>query len=149
MGRWRRFCCYPYSRWRKPFVDFREIGPQLQRLTSIWMPKASTTAKPEPAVGFGIPGDGRSLYMLENHGSGNLTREEILEPAIRIAEEGFYISTYTANAISTHTGSKLPEMQKIYWDENGLPYEGYILKNPDFAKTLRIIAEGKRRLLQN
>ncbi|MGI6698815.1 MAG: gamma-glutamyltransferase [Christensenellales bacterium] len=131
------------------FVDFREIGPAAATFDLYLDAEGKYNRKAGTGgLASGIPGDVAGLlYMLENHGSGNLTREEILEPAIRIAEEGFYISTYAANAISNayEKAQNFPEMQKIYWDENGLPYEeGHILKNPDFAKTLRIIAEKGR-----
>lgn len=131
------------------FVDFREIAPAAATFDLYLDAEGKYNRKAGTGgLASGIPGDVAGLlYMLENHGSGNLTREEILEPAIRIAEEGFYISTYAANAISNayEKAQNFPEMQKIYWDENGLPYEeGHILKNPDFAKTLRIIAEKGR-----
>ena len=128
------------------FVDFREIAPAAATLDLYLDAEGKSNGKTMTGgLASGIPGDVAGLlYMLENYGSGKLSREEILEPAIRIAEEGLYVSTYAAIAITDayEKATNFPEMQKVYWDENGLPLEaGVILKNPDFGKTLRLIAE--------
>lgn len=131
------------------FVDFREIAPKGAVLDLYLDEEGKSNGKiVNGGLASGIPGDVAGLlYMLENHGSGNLTRQEIMEPAIRIATEGLYVSTYAANSIADafEKATNFPEMQKVYWDENGLPLEaGTILKNPDFAKTLQLIADQGR-----
>ncbi len=128
------------------FVDFREIAPAAATLDLYLDAEGKNNGNTMlGGLASGIPGDVAGLlYMLENYGSGKLTREEIMAPAIRIAEEGLYISAYAASSITDayEKATQFPEMQKVYWDENGLPLEaGVVLKNPDFAKTLKIIAE--------
>ncbi len=128
------------------FVDFREIAPAAATLDLYVDAEGKSNGKTMTGgLASGIPGDVAGLmYMLDHYGSGNLTRQEIMEPAIRIATEGLYISRYAATSITDayDKGVAFPAMQKVYWDENGLPLEeGVILKNPDFAKTLTLIAE--------
>ena len=128
------------------FVDFREIAPKAATLDLYIDAEGKSNGKTMTGgLASGIPGDVAGLlFMLENYGSGDLSRQEIMEPAIRIATEGLYVSTYAANAITDayDKATTFPAMQKVYWDENGLPLEqGVILKNPDFAKTLALIAE--------
>lgn len=131
------------------FVDFREIAPAAATLDLyVDAEGKSNGATQKGGLASGIPGEvAGMLYLLENYGSGNLTREEVMAPAIRIAEEGFTVSQYCANAIADAYGDAVtyPEMQKVYWNEDGLPYDvGDIITNPDLAKALKkIAAEGK------
>ena len=128
------------------FIDFREVAPAAATLELYLDAEGKPNGKTrEGGLASGVPGDVAGLlYLLENYGSGTLSRGDILAPAIRIATEGFYVSNYAAIAITDayEKATKFPEMQKVYWDENALPIEqGTILKNPDFAKTLQILAK--------
>ncbi len=128
------------------FIDFREVAPAAATLELYLDAEGKPNGKTrEGGLASGVPGDVAGLlYLLDNYGSGTLSRGDILAPAIRIATEGFYVSNYAAIAITDayEKATKFPEMQKVYWDENGLPIEqGTVLKNPGFAKTLQIIAE--------
>jgi gamma-glutamyltranspeptidase/glutathione hydrolase len=126
------------------FVDFREVAPAAATLDKYvdenGEPNGNTQ---EGGLASGVPGECAGLlYMLENYGT--MTRAEVMEPAIRIAREGFTVSTYCANAISDayETAQKYPEMQKVYWDENELPYgAGSVINNPDLADTLQKISD--------
>ena len=83
-----------------------------------------------------------ALSALEKYGT--MSRQEVMEPAIRMATEGFTVSAYCANAIADayETAQKFPEMQKVYLDEMGLPFEaGSVINNPDLAKALTMISE--------
>ena len=127
------------------FVDFREKAPAAAS-HRLFM-KADGTADQEAFDSGGmaccVPGDVAGLlYMLEHYGT--MDRGEVLEPAIRIASEGFVVSSYCAEAIAEAYGlcEQFPEMQKLYWDKNGQAYKaGDILVNPDLAGTLQKIAE--------
>lgn len=129
------------------FIDFREVAPAAATL-DLYVNEDGTSNGNTKAGGLasGVPGEvAGMLYLLEHYGSGNLTRQEVMEPAIRIATEGFTVSQYCANAISDaySTAKTYPEMQKVYWNELGLPYEaGDVITNPDLAKTLQKIADG-------
>lgn len=128
------------------FVDFREIAPKAVDLKLYLNEEGKSNGKTKTGgLASGTPGDVAGLlYLHEHYGSGKLTRAEVMEPAIRIAEEGFIVSTYAAIAITDAVGKaeEFPAMKKVYFDENGLPIEqGVLLKNPDMGKTLRIIAE--------
>jgi len=131
------------------FIDFREVAPAAATL-DLYLNEDGTPNGNTKSGGLasGVPGEvAGMLYLLENYGSGNLTRQEVMEPAIRIATEGFTVSRYCANAISDaySTAQTFPEMQKVYWSDLGLPYEeGDVITNPDLAKALQKIAdEGK------
>lgn len=129
------------------FIDFREIAPANATLDLYLGEDGKSNGNTMTGgLASGIPGDVAGLlYMLENYGT--MTRQEVLAPAIRIATEGFEVSAYCANAISDayEKAVQFPEMQKVYWNELGLPYEaGDVITNPDLAKLLQKIAdEGK------
>ena len=131
------------------FVDFREIAPMNATL-DLYLGEdgKSNGSTMTGGLASGTPGDVAGLlYMFENYGSGKLTRQEVMEPAIRIATEGFEVSQYCANAIADayEAMQSSPDAQAIYWNKDGLPKEvGDIITNPDLAKTLQKIAdEGK------
>ena len=127
------------------FVDFRETAPGAAA-HRLFM-REDGTANMEVFASGGlaccVPGDvAGMLYILEHYGT--MSRQEVLEPAIRIASEGFVVSPYCAGAIAEarEMAVKYPEMQKIYWNRKGLPYQaGDVITNPDLAGTLKKIAD--------
>ena len=129
------------------FIDFREVAPAAATLDLYLDAEGKSNGNTMTGgLASGVPGEvAGMLYLLENYGT--MTRQEVMEPAIRIATEGFAVSQYCANAISDayETALEFPEMQKVYWTEEGLPYEtGDVIVNPDLAKALQKIAdEGK------
>ncbi len=75
-----------------------------------------------------------------------MDRKDVIQPAIDLAENGFVVTKNFANMIADTYDkiNRFPATADIYLKE-GLPYEeGDILKNPDLANTLRIIAEEGR-----
>ena len=129
------------------FVDFREIAPAAATLDLYLDAEGNSNGSTvSGGLASGVPGDVAGLlYLLENYGT--MSRQEVMEPAIRIATEGFTVSQYCANAISDayEKAVEFPEMQEVYWNDLGLPYEvGDVITNPDLAKALQKIAdEGK------
>lgn len=129
------------------FVDFREIAPAAATLDLYLDAEGKSNGNTvSGGLASGVPGDVAGLlYLLENYGT--MSRQEVMEPAIRIATEGFTVSQYCANAISDayEKAVEFPEMQEVYWNDLGLPYEvGDVITNPDLAKALQKIAdEGK------
>ena len=97
------------------------------------------------ALAIATPGQVAGLlHALENFGSGRLTRQQIMQPAIDFAENGFVVTENSAinivNAINLL--NRFEATSEIFTDF-GLPLEaGDILRQPDLADTLRIIAEG-------
>lgn len=126
------------------FIDFREVAPAAATLDLYVDANGESNGNTqEGGLASGVPGEVAGLlYLLEHHGT--MSREEVMEPAIRIANEGFTVSTYCANAISDayEKTQKFPEMAKVYLDENGLPWEeGAVITNPDLGKALQLIAD--------
>ncbi len=77
---------------------------------------------------------------------GKLKMKTILAPAIKYAEKGFpmtqLISYYWNRSISNFTEYK--NFQKLYNPEKKIYSEGDIFKNPDLAKTYRLLAKKGR-----
>lgn len=131
------------------FLDFRERAPQAAT-PDMW-PKDSkgNVIGNQKAIGgksVGVPGEVAGLsYAFEKYGSGNVTWEEVLQPAIKLAEEGFYVAPNLGEVWKDYYGWMLdyPEFGDIYLKDDGMTYEvGELFKTPALAKTLRKIAEG-------
>jgi gamma-glutamyltranspeptidase/glutathione hydrolase len=89
-----------------------------------------------------VPGAvGGALLALENYGS--LEREQVMAPAIELADQGFPISDQLARQLRSGREklAQFPATTEI-WFEDGEPLEaGDVLVNHDLAQTLRTIAE--------
>jgi gamma-glutamyltranspeptidase/glutathione hydrolase len=96
----------------------------------------------------GVPGTLR-LLELAHAMWGRLRWADLFEPAIGLAEGGFAISPRLAGAIAEASEAGLksfPATRAYFLDESGAPRaEGSVLRNPEFAATLRKVAEGGAR----
>ncbi len=76
---------------------------------------------------------------------GKLEMDEILQPAINYASEGFPVSEIIANSWKNSEGlKKYPGFASTYLENGKAPRKGDIFKNPDLAETYTLIAENGR-----
>ena len=93
-------------------------------------------------LSIGVPGLVRLLEEVHRR-HGKLPWARLFEPAIALAENGFPVSP-RLNLLLTWMGAENfdPAARRLYFSENGSAWPvGYRLKNPEFAETLRRIAE--------
>ena len=92
----------------------------------------------------GVPGTVDGLIRaLEDHGSGNITLREVLNPAIVLAERGFFLSHYEASRFNSYKDFFLRNeaASKIFVRKDKKPWEkGDKFIQKDLAKTLKRIA---------
>ena len=90
------------------------------------------------------------LHALERHGSGRLTRQQVMSSAIRLAEDGFSVDPYQAQtfAFAQRRMRAFPETFRTFFVDDGLPpvpttstREADRLIQPDLARTLRALAD--------
>lgn len=93
----------------------------------------------------GIPGNVAGLLDLHERW-GKLPLEQVMAPAIRLAEEGFAIGSILAEMIAREEQKlkRFPEAAARYWPEGRPLQPGTIFRNPELAATLRRIAEHGR-----
>jgi gamma-glutamyltranspeptidase/glutathione hydrolase len=94
-------------------------------------------------LSIGVPGLVRLLENVHKQ-HGKLPWAKLFEPAIRVAEQGFDISQRLHILLRLDGAeSFVPAARRYFFTETGnaLPI-GHLLKNPEFAATLRSIAAG-------
>jgi gamma-glutamyltranspeptidase/glutathione hydrolase len=93
----------------------------------------------------GVPGSVDGLLMLlERYGTMN--RKQVIQPAIRLAEGGFVLTHSLARSFENRLASmkEYPASTAVF-SHDGKPYKaGDLWKQPDLAKTLRLIAKKGR-----
>lgn len=92
------------------------------------------------------------MLQLAHEDHGRLPWARLFEPAIRLAENGFAISPRMARLVAQHgERGRLREdaaARAYLFDDDGAPRPvGYLLRNPDYAATLRAIAQNGPRAL--
>lgn len=102
-----------------------------------------TDVRSTSGMATGIPGAVKAWEQaLEQYGT--MTLSDVLQPAIEVAEKGFEADPNFIREISEGFSrfSLFDSTRKLYLDENGhVPKPGTMMKNPDLAKTYRLIAE--------
>ena len=92
----------------------------------------------------GVPGTVDGLIrVLEDHGSGNISLREVLNPAIELAERGFFLSYFEANRLNVYKKffERNEAASKIFIRSDGKPWKkGQKFIQKDLAKTLKKIA---------
>ncbi len=118
--------------------------PRAPELASIeWYEKNNHSEIPasDGLLSGGLPGVVDAWYTLLDRW-GTMSFEQVLQPAIELAEKGFPLSEASANDIAGTTKIlKYPSTVKIYMPNGHPPKAGEIFKNPDLARTLRKLVE--------
>ena len=121
--------------------------PRAPKLATIeWYQKNNGGKIPESdgLLSGGLPGVVDAWYTLLDRW-GTMSFEQVLQPAIDLAENGFPLSEYGASYIAESKKiRKYPTTVKIYLPNGQAPKAGQILKNPDLARTLRKLVEAEK-----
>ena len=97
------------------------------------------------ALAAGVPGEPAALvHIAEKYGRLSLAKS--LAPAIRLARGGFVIDDYYLRMIKwrLNTLQKSPAAARIFLDKGEMPKPGYLVQQPELAKTLEAIAQSGR-----
>ena len=121
--------------------------PRAPKLATIeWYEKNNGGKIPQSdgLLSGGLPGVVDAWYTLLDRW-GTMSFEQVLQPAIDLAENGFPLSEYGASYIAESKKIlKYPTTVKIYLPNGRPPKAGEILKNPDLARTLRKLVEAEK-----
>ncbi len=125
---------------RADYLDFYARAPAHPDLAIVHHTGSSNTP-----MGVAVPGTVPGL--LEAHQRfGALTREDVLAPAIRLAEGGFPVGGLLARLIAADSAKLTwnPDAQRIFWPGYRPLGAGETLRQPELGATLRTIARQGR-----
>lgn len=134
---------------RSTFIDFRERAPEAAS-HDMYIDPATGKPGEDSVVGYrasGVPGTVRGMeYAHEKFGS--KPWKELIEPAVRLAREGFPVSYSLAQTLHGNVSEKLarfPESKRIFLKDGAYYEAGDVLKQPELARTLeRIRGKGAK-----
>ena len=125
-------------------IDYRETAPTRAH-RDMYLDEDGEVVPDLSTIGHlsaGVPGTVAGLLLaLEKHG--RLARDTVLQPAIRLAEEGFPVSHELVESLEENASllSRFPESRRIFLRNGNHFQEGEILVQRDLGATLRLIAE--------
>jgi gamma-glutamyltranspeptidase / glutathione hydrolase len=127
---------------RKTFLDFREKAPRAATRT-MFLDKDGNVTKGLTTIGWlavGVPGTVSGLeYARDKYGT--MPRENLIEPAIALADDGFVLDQGDVEMLATATDDfrKFPASAAIFLDNGQNFSAGQKLRQGELAETLRLI----------
>jgi len=123
-------------------IDYREMAPAAAT-RNIYLDKNGNLIEGEGGslVGYraaGVPGTVRGMELaLKKYGSGKLSWSQLVEPARRLAAEGFTVTYNLARSLRGDNDylSQYAETKRIYLRGGKFYDEGEVFRQPDLAAT--------------
>lgn len=137
-------------------IDYRETAPAAAT-RDMYVGPAGELIKGEGSsiLGYrasGVPGTVAGMaFALKKYGSRKLTWSELIEPARRLAVNGFVVTHRTQERLEDYQAilSRFADSRRIFLREGKLYREGEILRQPEMAATLgRLQRKGPRELYE-
>ena len=124
-------------------IDGRETAP-LKATRNMYQDKKGEVIaglSVNGALAAGIPGEPAALAHIASK-YGRLSLKESLAPAIRAAKEGFVVTELFQRMASFRLEvlQNSKDAAKIFLDKGEVPPLGYVIKQPELAKTLEALA---------
>ncbi|MBA2731921.1 MAG: gamma-glutamyltransferase [Acidobacteria bacterium] len=124
-------------------IDYREVAP-LAATRDMYLDARGEVIKGEGSstVGYrapGVPGTVAGMELaLKKYGSGKFTWRQLIEPARKLAVQGFKLSHRIAGSFIDHERklSQYEDSRKIFLNNGNQLKEGDILRQPELAATL-------------
>ena len=128
---------------RDIMVDGREVAPAAAHADMY----LDGDAQPVPGkslngpIAAGVPGTPAALVHLSQYG--RLTLADNLEPAIKLAQDGFKVDPRFAQTLHNHREklSQFPDSAAVFLPGGRLPVQGDVFRQPRLAATLNAIAQ--------
>ena len=141
---------------RTTAIDYREMAPAAAT-RNVFVDSSRKLIKGEGSstVGYraaGVPGTVAGMELaLKKYGSGKLTWAQLIEPARRLATNGFTVGYSLARSLR-NSGKDMqlyPESRRIFLNDGKFFDEGDVLRQPDLAATLgRLQIDGAREFYE-
>ncbi len=123
------------------FVDYREKAPA-KATAEMYLDKNGEVVKDMSTLGYkaiGVPGSVAGLVYAQKHW-GKLTLAQVMEPAIRLARDGFTLDHAEALALHHPGMEQFPATHHIFERDGSYYQPGEVFKQPELARTLERIA---------
>ncbi len=124
------------------FLDYREKAPS-KATADMYLDKDGNVIKDMSTLGYkaiAVPSSVAGLAYAEKHW-GKLTLERVMEPAIRLAREGFVLDYGTARDLRDKDLTKFADSRRIFQRDGNFYQQGDVFKQPELARTLERIAK--------
>lgn len=132
------------ARGRVLVLDFREVAPRLARrdLFTRAGPSGKLPSSTEGPLASGVPGSVAGLAMAHRR-TGRLPWRAVVEPAVRLARDGFVVSQAVSDSIAAEKErlAKDSETASVLLPNGAPPPAGSRLRQPALARTLEAIRD--------
>jgi gamma-glutamyltranspeptidase/glutathione hydrolase len=137
-------------------IDYRETAPGSATREMFVGPDGKLITGPGSSVlGYcasGVPGTVAGMALaLKKYGSGKLTWAELIEPARKLAMDGFVVSHRTESLLADYQEilGQFSDSRRIFLRDGKLFREGELLRQPELAATLgRLQKKGPREFYE-
>jgi gamma-glutamyltranspeptidase/glutathione hydrolase len=141
---------------RATAIDYREMAPAAATREMFIGPDGELIKGEDSSVlGYraaGVPGTVAGMALaLKKYGSGKLTWAELIEPAKKLAVDGFVVTHRTEKLLEDHQEILSPfgDSRRIFLRDGKLYREGEALRQPELAATLgRLQKKGPREFYE-
>ena len=124
------------------FLDYREKAPAKATAT-MYLDSQGNIVPDMSTIGYksiAVPGSVAGLVYAEQHW-GKLSLKQVMEPAIRLARDGFALDYNGAKSFRDSHLADFPDSRRIFHRDGNYYQPGEVFKQPELAKTLERIAE--------
>ena len=135
-------------------IDYRETAPAAMTRDAFLDEKGEADPRKsrDSALGVGVPGTVAGLALAHaKYGSGRFTLAQLIDPAIRLAREGFAVEDDLADSLPRAQPrlARWPSAAKVFLKADGTPLQrGDRLIQSDLAASLALIAGDPRAFYQ-
>jgi gamma-glutamyltranspeptidase/glutathione hydrolase len=127
---------------KSTFIDYREKAP-LSASANMYLDDKGNVIPNDSLVGYkavGVPGSVAGMAYAEKK-YGKLTLAKVMEPAIKLASDGYALSDEEAKGLQISDLARFPETKRIFQRDGNFYQAGETFKQPELAATLRRIAK--------
>ena len=124
------------------FVDFRETAPG-KATANMYQDAKGNVVSGLSTIGYkaiAVPGSVKGLVYAEEH-FGKLGLKRVMQPAIRLARDGYALSWNWARQMSQDSAlAQFPDSRRIFQNDGKGWHQNDIFKQPELTRTLERIA---------
>jgi gamma-glutamyltranspeptidase / glutathione hydrolase len=124
------------------FLDYREKAPA-KATANMYLDSQGDVIPEMSTIGYkaiAVPGSVAGLAYAQQHW-GKLSLKRVMEPAIRLARNGFVLTYEEARSFHDPELAKFPESYHIFQRDGNYYRPGELFRQPELARTLERIAE--------